>query len=226
MPVKKLALAVFIAIIVTLYFVGGGENYLNFRFYQELFARSPIATACIFFMVLLLGTACSLPVVGVLSVASGIVFGALTGFLISLIASTLGGTIALYSSRILLHDLVNRRFSPQLAVVNKGIEKEGAFFVFGLRMIPIVPFWLLNLLIGLTSMKTPAFMLATICGMCPVLLILAFTGSQLGEINSFSLASIFTPGLVLSLALLASFPFVAKFVIGFARGKKPDTISE
>ena len=226
MPVKKLALALFIIIVISLYFVVGGESYLNFQFYQELFARSPVATICIFFMVLLLGTACSLPVVGVLSVASGIVFGALTGFLVSLIASTLGGTVALYSSRVLLHDLVNRRFSPQLAVINNGIEKEGAFFVFGLRMIPVVPFWLLNLLIGLTSMKIPAFMLATICGMTPVLLILTFTGSQLGEIKAFSLANIFTPGLVFSLVLLASFPFVAKFVVGLVKRKRPETISE
>jgi uncharacterized membrane protein YdjX (TVP38/TMEM64 family) len=217
MPVKKLALAVFISAIVILYFLGGGEKYLNFEIYQELFERSPIATAVIFFMILLLGTACSLPVTGVLAVASGIVFGAVTGFFISLTASTLGGTIALYSSRILLHDLVSRRFTAQLAVINRGIEKEGAFYLFGLRMIPVVPFWLLNLLMGLTSMRISIFMLATMLGMVPVLIILAFTGSQLGEVESFSLAAIFTPGLILSLALLASFPFLAKSIVGFTR---------
>ena len=217
MPVKKLALAVFIAAVVILYFLGGGEKYLNFEIYQELFERSPIATAAIFFMVLLLGTACSLPVTGVLAVASGIVFGAVTGFFISLTASTLGGTVALYSSRILLHDLVSRRFTAQLAVINRGVEKEGAFYLFGLRMIPVVPFWLLNLLMGLTSMRVPIFMLATMLGMVPVLVILAFTGSQLGEVESFSLAAIFTPGLILSLALLASFPFLAKFIVGITR---------
>jgi uncharacterized membrane protein YdjX (TVP38/TMEM64 family) len=217
MPVKKLALAVFIFAIVILYFVGGGEKYLNFEIYQELFERSPIATAVIFFMILLLGTACSLPVTGVLAVASGIVFGAVTGFFISLTASTLGGTIALYSSRILLHDLVSRRFTAQLAVINRGIEKEGAFYLFGLRMIPVVPFWLLNLLMGLTSMRISIFMLATMLGMVPVLIILAFTGSQLGEVESFSLAAIFTPGLILSLALLASFPFLAKSIVGFTQ---------
>jgi uncharacterized membrane protein YdjX (TVP38/TMEM64 family) len=221
MPVKKLALAVFISAIVILYFLGGGEKYLNFEIYQELFERSPIATAVIFFMILLLGTACSLPVTGVLAVASGIVFGAVTGFFISLTASTLGGTIALYSSRILLHDLVSRRFTAQLAVINRGIEKEGAFYLFGLRMIPVVPFWLLNLLMGLTSMRVSIFMLATMLGMVPVLIILAFTGSQLGsqlgEVESFSLAAIFTPGLILSLALLASFPFLAKSIVGFTQ---------
>lgn len=217
MPVKKLALAMFIAAVVILYFLGGGEKYLNFEIYQELFERSPTATAAIFFIVLLLGTACSLPVTGVLAVASGIIFGAVTGFIISLTASTLGGTVALYSSRILLHDLVSRRFTAQLAVINRGVEKEGALYLFGLRMIPVVPFWLLNLLMGLTSMRVPVFMLATMLGMVPVLVILAFTGSQLGEVDSFSLAAIFTPGLMLSLALLASFPFLAKFIVKVSR---------
>jgi len=217
MPVKKLALAVFIAVVVIIYFVGGGEKYLNFQIYQELFERSPIVTAIIFFMVFVLCTACSLPVTGVLSVASGIVFGAVTGFFISLIASTLGGTIAMYSSRVLLHDLVSRRFTAQFVVINKGIEKEGAFYLFGLRMIPVIPFGLLNLLMGLTSMKTPVFMLATFLGMVPVLMILAFTGSQLGEVESFSVAEIFTPGLILSLALLASFPILAKSIVALTR---------
>lgn len=207
----------FIAAVVILYFLGGGEKYLNFEIYQELFERSPTATAAIFFIVLLLGTACSLPVTGVLAVASGIIFGAVTGFIISLTASTLGGTVALYSSRILLHDLVSRRFTAQLAVINRGVEKEGALYLFGLRMIPVVPFWLLNLLMGLTSMRVPVFMLATMLGMVPVLVILAFTGSQLGEVDSFSLAAIFTPGLMLSLALLASFPFLAKFIVKVSR---------
>ena len=217
MPVKKLALAAFIATIIILYFVGGGEKYLSIRLYQDLFEQSPIATAGVFFVVFLIGTSCSLPVTGALTVVSGIVFGAATGFSISLLASTLGGTVALYSTRYIFHDLVKRRFPGQVDVVNKGIEKEGAFYLFGLRMIPVIPFWLLNLLIGLTSMRVPVFMLATLCGMIPVMLILAYAGSQLGEIETFSMAAIFTPGLILALTLLGSFPFLAKAIVGFAR---------
>ena len=217
MPVKKLALAVFITAIVILYFVGGGEKYLSIDLYQGIYEHSPIVTIAVFFAVFLVGTSCSLPVAGALSVASGIVFGAITGFFVSLLAATLGGTVALYSSRYLFHDLVKRRFPAQIDLVNKGMDKEGAFYLFGMRMIPIIPFGLLNLLMGLTSMPVPVFMLATLFGMVPVLLILTYTGSQLGDIETFSVAAVFTPGVILSLVLLASFPFLAKAIVGMIR---------
>jgi len=216
-PIKKLALAVFLASILLLYFVGGGEKYLGIDLYQNLFETSPLATAAVFFIVFLVGTSCSLPVAGVLSVASGVIFGTLVGFLISSVATCLGGTVALYATRYLFYDLVERRFSGQVGMVNKGIDKEGAFYLFGLRMIPIIPFWLLNLVMGLTSMKVPVFMLATLLGMVPILLILVYTGNQLGGIESFSFAAIFTPDLILALVLLASFPFLAKAIVGMMR---------
>jgi len=217
MPIKKIALGLFIASIITLYFVGGGEKYFSIRMYQELFEQSPIATAAVFFLVFFVGTSFSLPVTGVLAVTSGIIFGAVNGFLLALFSSTLGSAISLYSSRYLFHDLVQRRFSNQVDVVNKGLEKEGALYIFGLRMIPVIPFWSLNLLIGLTDMRVPVFMLATLFGMVPVMLILTYTGSQLGDIETFSIAAIFTPGLILSLTLLASFPFLAKAIVAFIR---------
>ena len=217
MPLKKFVLAVMIAAVIILYFVADGEKYLSIHLYKELFIQSPKRTVAVFFIVFLVGTSCSLPVAGALTVASGVVFGALTGFLVSLSAATLGGTVALFSTRYLFHDLIKRRFTGQIELVNKGIEKEGAFYLFGLRMIPVIPFWLLNLLMGLTAMRVSVFMLATMAGLVPVMLILAFAGSQLGDIETFSIAEIFTPGLLLALALLASFPFLAKAMIGFAR---------
>ena len=124
MPVKKLALALFIATIIILYFVGGGEKYFSINLYQDLFEKSPVSTAAIFFTVFLIATSCSLPVTAVLTLAGGIVFGTLTGFSLSLAATTLGGTVALYSTRFLFYDLVKRRFTGQVDMVNKGIEKE------------------------------------------------------------------------------------------------------
>jgi uncharacterized membrane protein YdjX (TVP38/TMEM64 family) len=220
MPVKKLALALFIAAIMVMYFAGGGEKYLNIHIYQDLFETSPVATAVVFFLVFMIGTSCSLPVTAVLALTGGIVFGTLTGCAISLLSSTLGGTVALYSTRYLFHDLVRRRFAAQIDMVNKGLEKEGAFFLFGLRMIPVIPFWSLNLLMGLTSMRVPVFMLATLCGMVPVMLILSYTGSQLGEIESFSLAAVFTPGLVTALSLLATFPILARVLVKLLRKRR------
>lgn len=222
MSAKKLALATAIAAVIALYFVGGGEKYLDIHLYQDLFERSPIATAAVFFAVFFIGTSCSLPVTAALAVASGIVFGSMFGFLISSIATTLGGAVAFLATRYIFHDFIKQRFPDQIDTVNKGIEKEGAFYLFGLRMIPVIPFWTLNLLMGLTSMRVSIFTLATMLGMIPVLLILTYTGSQLGEIESFSLAAVFTPGVLLSLALLASFPLLAKVLLGLSRrlGKK------
>ncbi len=108
MPLKKLALAAFIATIIILYFVGGGEKYFSIHLYQDLFEQSPISTAAVFFIVFFVGTACSLPVTGVLTLAGGIVFGTLTGFTLSLFATTLGGTVALYSTRYIFYDLVKQ----------------------------------------------------------------------------------------------------------------------
>ncbi|MFC1702368.1 TVP38/TMEM64 family protein [Pseudomonadota bacterium] len=213
MPLKKLALAAFIATIIVLYFAGGGEKYLSIDLYQDLFEQSPISTAAVFFLVFFIGTACSLPVTGVLTLAGGIVFGTLTGFALSLFATTLGGTVALYSTRYLFYDIIKRRFTAHVDMVNEGVDKEGAFYLFGLRMIPVIPFWLLNWVMGLTSMRVPVFMLATFCGMIPVLLIFSYTGNELGEIESFSLAEVFTPGLILALCLLASFPLLARALL-------------
>jgi len=220
MPVKKLALALFIVVIIALYFAGGGEKYLNIHMYQDLFEASPVSTAAVFFLVFMVGTSCSLPVTGILAITGGIVFGTLTGCVLSLLASTLGGTVALYSTRYLFHDLVRRRFAPQVDMVNKGIENEGAFFLFGLRMIPVIPFWSLNLLMGLTSMRVPVFMLATLFGMVPVMLILSYTGNELGEIEGFSLAAVLTPGLVLALCLLATFPLLARVLVKLLRKRR------
>lgn len=220
MPIKKILLGLFIAAMIVLYLAGGGEKYLDIHMYQRLYDTSPVVTAAVFFLVYMVGSAFSLPVTAILAISGGIVFGTLTGFVLSLFSSTLGGTISLLSSRYLFHDLVSRRFAPQLDMVNKGIEKEGAFFLFGLRMIPVIPFWGLNLLMGLTTMRVPVFMLATLLGMVPVMMILSYTGNELGEIESLSLAEIFTPGLILALCLLASFPILARLLVRWLRARR------
>jgi uncharacterized membrane protein YdjX (TVP38/TMEM64 family) len=84
-------------------------------------------------------------------------------------------------------------------------------------MVPVIPFWLLNWLMGLTTMSVPVFMLATLCGMVPVLLIFAYTGNELGNIESFSLAAVFTPGLILALCLMASFPLLSRLLLKLVR---------
>lgn len=217
MPVRKLALLALVITVVILYLAGGGRQYAGVGVYRDLFSQSPWLTAAAFFAVYAAATAFSLPVAGLLTLAGGAVFGTMTGFALSLLAATTGGTLALCITRYILHDVVRRRFSTQLEVIDKGVRKEGALFLFGLRMVPVIPFWLLNLLLGLTRMRVRVFALASLTGMVPVVLILSYAGSQLGDIETFSLRAVFTPGLILALVLLACFPILARLMLGVAR---------
>lgn len=217
MNVKKLVLIALIVIVICAYAFGGGQKYLNIDFYQTLFQQSPWLTAAGFFLLFVLGTSFSLPITAIMMVGSGIIFGLVTGLIIAMFAMTLGGTVSFLSGRFLFRDVVERRFTGYIEVVNKGMKKEGAFYLFGLRMIPILPFWAVNLLMGITSIKTPVFMFATFCGMLPITLIFVYAGSQLGSIKDFSVSAILSPGLILALCLLAGFPFVTKYLLRLFR---------
>lgn len=217
---RKIALLVAIVVIVGVYFSAGGEELLDPKAYQALYRQSPVATTLVFFLAYLAGTAFSLPVTGVLSVVAGIIFGHLVGIPMALFACTIGGTLAYLSSRYILHDVIQRRFATHLIGINSGVEKDGPFYLFGLRMIPVIPFWLLNLLMGLTRMKTAQFFIATLTGMVPITLVLVHFGTELGAIESFSLRAMFTPGLLFALALLGAMPFIAKGIVGLVKNRK------
>lgn len=221
---KKIALAAGIGGLICLYIFADGQKYLNVDIYQNLFATAPWLTAGVYFLLIVLGTGFSLPVTAIMMVGSGMIFGTGVGLAIALTALTLGGTMSLLTGRFLFNDVVERRFTGYLEIVNKGIDKEGIFYLFSLRLIPIFPFWVINLLLGITRVRIPVFMLTTFCGMAPVTAIFCFAGSQLGSIEELNIASILTPGLILALCLLAGFPFVAKALLTLTRrmlGKAP-----
>lgn len=224
MTLKKIALAAGIGLLICLYIFGDGQKYLNVDIYQGLFESSPWLTAGVYFLLFVLGTGLSLPVTAIMMVGSGMIFGTGIGLAIALTALTLGGTMSLLTGRFLFSDVVERRFTAYLEIVNKGIAKEGSFYLFSLRLIPIFPFWVINLLLGITSVRIPVFMLTTFCGMAPVTAIFCYAGSQLGSIKELNIASILTPGLIVALCLLAGFPFLAKGLLHLSRkmlGKLP-----
>lgn len=202
-----------IGVVIGAYVLGDGERLLDPRLYQRLFQESPNATVAIFFLTFFAGTAFSLPVTGGLAVVSGLIFGQAVGIPLALLASTLGGTLAFLFARYALHELVQQRFAVQLEVINRGVERDGLFYLVSMRMIPVIPFWLINLLMGLTPMRTAPFFFATLVGMIPIIAILANFGAQLGSVRSFTAEEIFTPGLLLSMALLASLPFLTRGLI-------------
>jgi uncharacterized membrane protein YdjX (TVP38/TMEM64 family) len=157
MNTRKLALLTLITSVIACYFIFAGENLLNPKYYQALYQQSPVSTALAFFVVYLLGTAFSLPSSAFMSIAAGIIFGRLIGLPLALLACSLGGTLAFLSSRYLFHDFIEQRCSKQHHNANSGVKTDGAFYVFSLRMVPVIPFWLLNLLMGLTKIKAREF---------------------------------------------------------------------
>lgn len=214
---KQISLLLVVAALVVAYVLGDGGRLLNPGMFREQFSLSPVTTALVFTLLYVLGTALSLPVTGVMTVISGMIFGRMIGVPLALFACTIGGTVAYLMSRYLLRDLVQQRFAVQMGVINKGIEREGAFYLFCLRMVPVIPFWLLNLIVGVTPIGVYRFVLATLLGMLPVVLILVNFGAQLGAVDEFSLAALFTPGLLLSLTLLATMPLLARGAVSLLR---------
>jgi uncharacterized membrane protein YdjX (TVP38/TMEM64 family) len=207
---KQLALLTLIVSVVTCYFILGGDQLLDLKYYQSLYQESPVSTALGFFAIYLLATAFSLPASALLSIATGLIFGRLIGIPLALLACSIGGTLAFLSSRYLLHDFIEQRFSRQYDKVNSGVERDGAFYVFSLRMVPVIPFWLLNLLMGLTKMKISHFYFATLAGMVPMTAILVHFGAELGAIEGYSLSAVFTPGMIAALVLVGLLPFVTR----------------
>ena len=203
------------------YFIFGGNELLNPKYYQTLYQDSPVSTALTFFAIYLLSTAISQPSSAILSIASGIIFGRLIGLPLALLACSLGGTLAFLSSRYLLHDFIEKRFSKQYKKVNSGVQKDGAFYVFSLRMVPVIPFWLLNLLMGLTKMKTSHFCFATLIGMVPITSILVHFGAELGTIESYSLSEVFKPEMIAAMALVALLPFVTRRLLRLIKNRNP-----
>ena len=216
---KQIALITLIISVITCYFIFGGAQLLNPKYYQSLYQESPVYTALGFFAIYFLSTAFSLPASGVLSIATGIIFGRLIGLPLALLACSLGGTLAFLSSRYLFHDFIEERFSKQYHQVNSGVKRDGAFYVFSLRMVPVIPFWLLNLLMGLTKIKTNHFYFATLTGMVPLTAILVHFGAELGALESYSLSAVFTPGMIAALALLGLLPFVTRWLLRLIKNR-------
>ena len=176
---------------------------------------NPWRAAALFFVLYVVITAASLPAGAVMTIAAGALFGLGLGTLLASFASSIGGTLAFLSSRFLLRDVVLARFGPSLAAVNDGIAKDGALYLFSVRMVPAFPFFIVNVLMGLTPVSTGTFYAVSQAGMLPVTMVFVNAGTQLARVHSVS--DILSPGLLASFVLLAAFPLLAKAVIGRLR---------
>ena len=224
---KVMAATVIIGVIVSFRVFRLGE-YFSLSYIREslnrfelLYADHRIFVIAAYMATYILSTSLSLPGAVVLTLAGGALFGLLAGTVIVSFASTIGATLACLVSRFILRDWVRSRFGEKLETVNKGIEKEGAFYLFTLRLVPVFPFWLINLLMGLTEMPLKTFFWISQIGMLAGTVVYVNAGRELSRIDSLS--GIFSPGLVLSFIILGLFPITAKKLLNFYKSRKSAT---
>ncbi|MEJ2640422.1 MAG: FAD-dependent oxidoreductase [Desulfosarcinaceae bacterium] len=186
-----------------------------------------LLTISIYFLIYVAVTALSLPGAAVMTLAGGAIFGLWVGTIVISFASTIGATLAFLVSRFLLRDMVVNRFGEKLAAINEGIRKDGPFYLFTLRLVPLFPFFVINLALGLTPIRPLVFYLVSQVGMLPGTLVYVNAGTQLAQIES--LQGILSPGLLLSFALLGIFPWIAKTLVAaikrrrvYAKWPRPD----
>ena len=171
-----------------------------------------------FFLVYVITTALSLPGAAILTMVAGALFGLVTGTILVSFASSIGATLAFLSSRFLLRDWVQEKFGSRLKAINEGLRRDGAFYLFTIRMIPAFPFFVVNLLMGLTQIKATTFYWVSQLGMLAGTIVFVNAGTQLASLKPGQ--SIFSPAIIASFAALAIFPWIAKAVIGVIRRRR------
>jgi uncharacterized membrane protein YdjX (TVP38/TMEM64 family) len=214
-----------VGILVGLFFVLDLDRYLTLSFLKAsrdslaaLYDRHPGVVIGSYFAMYVLAAALSVPGAVVLTLAGGAILGLLVGTVVVSFASTIGATLACFLSRFLLRDWVQGRFGDRLEAVSRGIEREGAFYLFTLRLVPIFPFFVINLVMGLTRMPLRRFSWVSQLGMLPATVVYVNAGRELGRIDSLS--GILSPGLLVSFAILGVFPIAVKKALAWYRGGK------
>jgi uncharacterized membrane protein YdjX (TVP38/TMEM64 family) len=172
---------------------------------------NPVLYISGFFLLYVAVTGLSIPGAAIMTLIAGALFGVLIGTIIVSFASTLGATLAFLSARFVLRDWVQGKFGERLRAIDDGLEKDGAFYLFTLRLIPVFPFFVINLLMGLTRIKTGTFFWVSQLGMLPATIVFVNAGTQISRIEST--AGLLSPTLIASFIALALFPWAAKAIV-------------
>lgn len=222
---KRLLIIAALAALVAAYFFFGLGDYLTVDGIKQVagdvgayYERNPAQVIAGFFLVYVAVAAASLPGAAVMTLAAGALFGVLVGTIIVSFASTLGATLAFLASRYVLRDGIEARFGERLRTVNQGLERDGAFYLFTIRMIPLFPFFVVNLVMGLTRIGTWTFAWVSQIGMLLGTIVYVNAGTQLARIDSLS--GIASPAVLASFALLGIAPWFAKAIIGWIKRRK------
>jgi len=222
---SRLLVVVILLALIAAFFALGGQHYLSFAGVKaqqaailEYYAGHTWQTAAGFFLAYVAVTGLSLPGAAIMTLVAGAVFGLLWGTVLVSFASSLGATLACLASRFLLRDWVQQRFGQQLRSINDGVAKEGGFYLFTLRLIPAVPFFVINLAMGLTPMRVATFYWVSQLGMLAGTIVYVNAGTQLAAIESP--AEILSPGLIGAFVLLGLFPLIAKKIIDAVKARR------
>ena len=225
MRLQKIIILLVVALGVIAFFAFDLGRYFSLDFIKQsqgqltaVYAEQPLKISLAYLLIYVAITALSLPGAAIMTLAGGAVFGLLWGTVLVSLASTIGATLAMLVARYILRDSIEARFGRRLVEVNKGITREGAFYLFTLRLIPAIPFFALNLLMGLTRMKTLTFFWVSQVGMLAGTVVYVYAGTEIAKIDS--LRSILSPGLLGAFVVLGLFPLVAKRIVDALKRRK------
>ena len=211
------ALAAFWALDLQRYFTLDYIKQSRLEF-QALYARHPFTVVGAYMLIYILITALSLPGATVATLAGGAMLGFWPALIAVSFASSIGATLACLLARFVLRDWVQKRFGPKLEPIHQGMEREGAFYLFTLRLVPVFPFFLVNLAMGLTRLPLLTYYWVSQVGMLPGTVVYVFAGTELGKLTSLS--GILSPGLITAFVALGLFPLTVKKLMAWYRARR------
>ena len=221
----KIGLLIVIVLAIIAFFFYDIQQYTTLDYIKakqqnilEYYKQNFFFVLVLFIFLYVLVTTLSLPVATFLTLVGGALFGFSSGLIIVSFASTIGATLAFLMARFLAQNYVQKNFKNQLSKINKKFKSEGSFYLFALRLVPVVPFFIINVVMGLMTIKTWTFYWVSQLGMLPGTIVYVYAGTQLAQIETFS--DITSPSMLIAFALLGLFPLIAKNFIQFIRKDK------
>ncbi|HYS14262.1 MAG TPA: VTT domain-containing protein, partial [Burkholderiaceae bacterium] len=222
---SRLLLLVIVAAAIAAFFYFDLGRFFSLDYFKSqqaafaaYYAEHRWQTIAVYFVIYVLAAALSIPGATVLTVAAGALFGLFVGTVVVSFASAIGATLAMLVARFVLGETVQARFGDKLKAINEGVDKDGAFYLFALRLVPLFPFFVINLVMGLTRIRTWTFYWVSQLGMLAGTLVYVNVGTQLAQIDS--LKGILSPTLLVSFVLLGLFPLIAKKVVDAIKARK------
>jgi uncharacterized membrane protein YdjX (TVP38/TMEM64 family) len=222
--IQRIVILLVIIALIAAFKIFNLGDYLSLSYIKEsqkkfeiLYREQRFLVISVYMFIYILVTSLSLPGAAVMTLAGGALFSLITGTIVVSFASTIGATLACLVARFILRDWVQGKFTDKLKTVNEGIEREGAFYLFTLRLIPIFPFWLINLVMGLTKMPLKTFFWVSQIGMLPGTIVYVNAGKELARIDSLS--GILSPRLIISFVVLGFFPIMTKKLLALYKKK-------